>query len=77
MIPSDDGTGAGILIPTILIGKSDGKKLKDFLSNNDKNKTRNAAINADFVLENQADVVEWEFWYTSSSDLALDFLLDF
>ena len=52
MIPSDDGTGAGILIPTILIGKSDGKKLKDFLSNNDKNKTRNAAINADFVLEN-------------------------
>ena len=28
VIPSDDGTGAGILIPTILIGKTDGEKLK-------------------------------------------------
>lgn len=28
---SDDGTGTGIRIPAMLIGKKDGKILKDFL----------------------------------------------
>ena len=28
---SDDGTGGGLRIPAMLIGKSDGRKLLDFL----------------------------------------------
>lgn len=28
---SDDGTGGGIRIPSVLISKSDGEKLLDFL----------------------------------------------
>lgn len=31
IIMSDDGTGGGIRIPAMLIGKTDGKKLIDFL----------------------------------------------
>jgi len=33
VIMSDDGTGAGIRIPSMIIGYEDGKKLKDFLLN--------------------------------------------
>jgi hypothetical protein len=31
VIMSDDGTGGGIRIPSMLIGKTDGRKLIDFL----------------------------------------------
>lgn len=31
VIMSDDGTGGGIRIPSMLIGKTEGKKLLDFL----------------------------------------------
>ena len=31
VILSDDGTGGGIRIPSMLVGKTDGKKLLDFL----------------------------------------------
>jgi hypothetical protein len=31
VIMSDDGTGGGIRIPSMLIGKTDGNKLIDFL----------------------------------------------
>ena len=31
VVMSDDGTGAGIRIPSMLIGKADGEKLIDFL----------------------------------------------
>jgi hypothetical protein len=31
VIMSDDGTGGGIRIPSMLIGKTDGKKLLDYL----------------------------------------------
>lgn len=33
IIMSDDGTGGGIRIPAMLIGRTDGKKLIDFLKN--------------------------------------------
>ncbi len=31
VIMSDDGTGGGIRIPSMLIGKTDGRKLIDYL----------------------------------------------
>jgi hypothetical protein len=31
VIMSDDGTGGGIRIPSMLLGKTDGKKLIDFM----------------------------------------------
>ena len=32
VIMSDDGTGSGIRIPAMIIGKKDGQILKDFLT---------------------------------------------
>lgn len=37
-IMSDDGTGGGIRIPSMMIGRKDGKELKDFLLTGDPEK---------------------------------------
>lgn len=44
---SDDGTGTGIMIPSIIINKEDGDKLKNYLLNN-LDEARNASIIAVF-----------------------------
>jgi hypothetical protein len=45
VIMSDDGTGTGIRIPSLLIGKDSGKILEDFVMNND-----GATLTADFTI---------------------------
>lgn len=37
---SDDGTGGGIRMPAMLIGKTDGKKLIDFLKRQSEEEIR-------------------------------------
>ncbi len=74
---SDDGTGGGIRIPSILIGKTDGRKLLDFLKNAGDDELQQVAILADFFLEKPDNRVEYDFWMTSSNDKALDFITDF
>ena len=74
---SDDGTGGGIRIPAMLIGKSDGRKLIDFLKKASPQELDQIAIMAKFVMSNPDDRVEYDFWFTSSNDRALDFLSDF
>jgi hypothetical protein len=66
VLMSDDGTGGGIRIPSMLIAKPDGTKLLNWFNN------------AEFVLPTVADnKVSFDFWLTSSSNRALDFLEDF
>lgn len=75
---SDDGTGGGIRIPSMLIGKNDGKKLLDWWKNASDDEKANLVIMAEFVMPFEEDnKVTWDFWFTSSSDRALDFLEDF
>lgn len=52
VIMSDDGTGAGIQIPAMLISKSDGEILKRFILENEAELVKKAAINADFIENN-------------------------
>jgi hypothetical protein len=33
-----------------------------------------AALSAEFIFENQKNEVNWELWYTSANDRALDFI---
>ena len=73
---SDDGTGRGIRIPAMLIGKNDGDILKKFLMTSNKEDQKEASLTAQFVIK-ATDKVEWELWYTSASDTALDFLKSF
>ena len=71
VIMSDDGTGNGINIPSVLIGRLDGNKLINFVKNESNDY---AVLFAKFELENHKNTVEYELWYTSSNDRALDFI---
>lgn len=77
ILMSDDGTGGGIRIPAMLIGKTDGKKLLDFLRRASQEELDQVAIMAEFVMEKPDNRVEYDLWFTSSNDRALDFISDF
>lgn len=108
---SDDGTGSGIRIPSMLIGKQDGKRLVDYMEkyggtpstksnakedeDNDvePDDTKSPAkfvrapvyakeiqqtqIIISFNMENPDNRVEYDIWYTSTDDRALDFIDNF
>lgn len=77
VIMSDDGTGTGIRIPAMLIGKKEGQILKDFLTKATPELAYKASLSAEFVFKNQDNKVNWELWYTSTNDKALDFVKNF
>lgn len=131
VIMSDDGTGSGIRIPSMLIGKSDGQNLIDFLMKyggtpsvknqkaNDEEEQKSkgdndteaddvvdkkkdkpkkprdqeketqssdpksqkmlemAQIIITFNMENPDNRVEYDIWFTSTDDRALDFINNF
>ena len=76
ILMSDDGTGGGIRIPSMLIGKSDGDKLTEWYKNASEDEREQMVIMCEFVMP-EHDVVDLDFWFTSSSDRAIDFLEDF
>lgn len=71
----DDGTGAGIRIPSMLIGKESGKILKDFTKMTGT--YGRATLSAEFSLVHPNDKVQMELWYSSTNTLALDFIKAF
>lgn len=73
VIMGDDGTGMGIRIPSMLIGKDTGKILKDFAVTSDSK----ATLSAEFSLENPHNYSDVELWYSSNNVLALDFIKEF
>jgi hypothetical protein len=78
ILMSDDGTGGGIRIPSMLIGKTDGQEIINWLSSVNSTEISQMNIMMDFVMNTTKDNrVTYDFWYTSSSDRALDFLEDF
>lgn len=70
VILSDDGTGMGIRIPSMIIGKYDGGILMDYI----KDGNRDATLSAEFVVDNPENIVELEFWFSSYNQKALDFI---
>ena len=68
---SDDGTGAGIRIPAMLINKKQGDILKKYIMNGDDLPILKAEFNVARDVENK---VKTELWYTSSDDRSLDFI---
>ena len=76
ILMSDDGTGGGIRIPSMLIGQNDGKKLIEWFSQASEEELSQVVMMSDFVLP-EFDRVRYDFWFTSSSDRGLSFLEDF
>lgn len=77
VVMKDDGTGNSIRIPSMLIGRSDGDKLIEFLTSQPEEVLEKIQIKAEFQMEKPDNRVEYDFWYTSSNDKALDFIRDF
>jgi len=61
----------------MLIGKTDGQILIDFLNRESDDVKNKTALMATFTMEHPDNRVEYDIWYTSSSDRALDFINEF
>jgi hypothetical protein len=78
VLMSDDGTGGGIRIPSMLISKTDGNLLLKWLESASVADKNSLVVMAEFVMNHQSDnKVQYDFWLTSSSNRALDFIEDF
>lgn len=77
IIMSDDGSGSGIRIPSMLVSKKDGDKLLDFLKTASDEELTQVQVLASFDIARPDNRVEYDIWYSSSNDLALDFIHDF
>jgi len=77
IVMSDDGSGGGIQIPSMLISNRDGNKLINFVRRQSDKEDSQAALIASFNIDHPDDRVEYDLWYTSSNDRALDFISEF
>lgn len=72
---SDDGTGAGIRIPSMLINRKQGELLKSHLVKASAQELKTTFLKAEFKAASVATgQVKTELWYTSSDDRSLDFI---
>lgn len=76
ILMSDDGTGGGIRIPSMLIGENDGNKLVEWFKTASREEKSRIVLMSEFIMPEHV-VVDVDFWFTSSSDRGLDFLEDF
>jgi len=77
VIMSDDGTGAGIRIPAMLISRTDGDSIIEWITHASPDGQKQASIKASFLTEFYEDgKVMVEYWYTSGDDRSLDFMRD-
>jgi hypothetical protein len=78
VIMIDDGSGNGINIPSMLISTKHGEaiiqEIKDCVH---EHKLYCVQLLAGFELPHPDNRVEYDFWYSSSSDEALDFIQNF
>ena len=62
VIMGDDGTGTGIRIPSMLIGKTDGEMLIEFAK-----KETGATLSAEFAVKEKGKWADIEIWYSSNN----------
>jgi len=73
----DDGSGAGLEIPAIMINKEQGEILKKFIQNASAEEKKGIVLKATFEPNRlESNNVLAELWYTSSSDRSLDLIRD-
>ena len=71
---SDDGTGAGLRIPSVLIGKESGDKLIQYFKDANTETKRRVNININFMKPHPQAIVDFDFWFTSSDFRSLMFM---
>lgn len=73
----DDGSGNGINIPSMLVPKDQGDLIIEEVRESVKNNISGVSLLARFELPSPDNRVEYDFWYSSSNDEALDFIKNF
>ena len=58
VVMSDDGTGGGLRIPALLIGKKDGEILKDYIKHASADKRSQIALTASFMIAHKRNQVD-------------------
>eukprot|EP00914_Ancora_sagittata_P016504 GHVO01032843.1.p2 GENE.GHVO01032843.1~~GHVO01032843.1.p2 ORF type:complete len:475 (+),score=72.65 GHVO01032843.1:1634-3058(+) len=76
IIMSDDGNGAKVTIPSILISKEDGVIFKNWMNENSEEKSPPVVIELEWSLP-QHKVVSVDFWTDSGNTEGAKFLRDF
>ena len=76
---SDDGTGAGIRIPALMVSYYDGEILEKHFLNAQPNQHNQTVLKVEFITEYKWDISEQQivtvdFWYNPSDDKSLDFI---
>lgn len=75
---ADDGTGGGIRIPSMMISRTDGDVLVKWLKKATPAELRSLVVMAEFKMPvNNKNNVKVEYWMSSSSNRAMDFIEDF
>ena len=74
---SDDGSGAGIRIPSMMISEEDGNKLLTFMRTATDEEKAQVSVLVEFDMRRPDNRVEYDVWYSSTNDIALDFIQDF
>ena len=74
---SDDGSGAGLRIPSMMVNKKDGDKILKFMNEATPEEIESIRIVASFDMRRPDNRVEYDIWYSATSDVALDFFQDF
>ena len=77
IVMSDDGSGAGLRIPSVLISKEDGDKIINFIKTATDDEKESLFIISEFSIKRPDNRVEYDVWFSSPNDQALDFFQDF
>lgn len=68
---ADDGSGGSLTIPSMLIRKKDGLKIKNAMAKG------SVVVTLSWNLNHPDNVVEWEFWTSANDDVGLGFKKSF
>ena len=71
---SDDGTGMGIAIPSLLIGNKDGQILQKFMKTAKIEDLKQIVFNIEFNMPVQRSIVDFEYWYSPADLKSMIFL---
>ena len=74
---ADDGHGADISIPAVLISLSDGQKLIEYYTSHPHDKTHRIRLEINFSLEKTDNTVKYDIWFTPDQQNVYTFLNDF
>jgi hypothetical protein len=76
IVMSDDGRGRELNIPGVLISKSDGEILTNYIAQN-KDRAKDIILEVEFEMEHPSNIVQYDFFLSSDSEAIYKLMNDF